>query len=53
MEYLTAGQERGWAAEALGPDSETGFVAVRKSAYQDTILRLRSSEESNFKANPN
>lgn len=53
MEYLTAGEERGWAAEALGPDSATGFVAMHKSAYQDPILSLHSSEESNLKTNPN
>lgn len=53
MEYLTAGEERGWVAEALGPDSATGFVAMHKSAYQDTILSLCSSEESNFNNNPN
>lgn len=53
MEYLTAAEERGWAAEALGPDSATGFIAMYKSAYQDTILSLCSSEESNFTINPN
>lgn len=53
MEYLTPGEERGWPAEALGPDPMTGFVARHKSAYQDPILRLLSSEESNLKTNPN
>lgn len=39
--------------EALGPDPATGFVAMHKSAYQDPILSLHSSEASILKANPN
>lgn len=53
MEYLSPGEERGWAVEALGPDAATGFIAMHKSAYQDPSLSLYSSEASILKANPN
>lgn len=53
MQYLTPGEERGWGVEALRPDPATGFVAKHKSAYQDPIFSLYSSEESNLKTNPN